>query len=299
MMNNKKFACFILSHGRADNVKTYDTLKKQGYTGPIYIVVDDEDNDIPEYQKRYGKEVVIFSKEEAAKITDPMDNFHDRRTPLFARNALFGIAKEHKIDYFLELDDDYSEIHFKFDKELRWAKPTRIPHNFDEIFDIIIDFLRKTPTTVIALAQGGDFIGGPGGFFGKKIFLRRKTMNAFFCMTERPFYFYGTMNDDVNGYLRNGNIGMLHFTNNMLCVQQGATQQNKGGITELYLDRGTYHKSFYSIMMHPSAVKISTLGPSDPRIHHKIYWRFAVPKIVDEKWKKSKNRKKLYPINPK
>ena len=115
-------------------------------------------------------------------------------------------------------------------------------------------------------------------------------MNAFFCMTARPFKFYGTMNDDVNGYLRNGQIGMLHFTNNMLCVQQGATQQNKGGITELYLDRGTYHKSFYSIMIAPSAVKISTLGPSDPRIHHKIFWRYAVPKILDERWKKSKTR---------
>lgn len=291
MMKNSDFACFILSHGRADNVKTYDTLRRQGYTGRIYIVVDDEDKEVGEYIKRYGKdEVIVFEKEEAARITDPMDNFHDRRTPLFARNAMWWIAEKVGVKYFLELDDDYSEVIFKFDRELRWCGGLT-PNNFDAIFDVIIDFLRATPTTVIALAQGGDFIGGPGGYFGKKIFLRRKTMNAFFCTTERPFYFYGTMNDDVNGYLRNGNIGILHFTNNMLCVQQGATQQNKGGITELYLDKGTYWKSFYSIMMSPSAVKISTLGPSDPRIHHRITWKYAVPKIIDEKWKKGKRVK--------
>lgn len=287
MMKNSSFVCFILSHGRADNVKTYDTLRKQGYTGRIYIVVDDEDKQAPEYLARYGREeVIIFSKEEAAKITDPMDNFHDRRTPLFARNALWKIAEKVGVDYFLELDDDYSEIIFKFDKTRNFVGRIT-PYDLDEIFDAHIDFLRETPTTVIALAQGGDFIGGPTGMFGKKIFLRRKTMNAFFCCTKRPFFFFGTMNDDVNGYLRNGSVGILHFTNNMLCVQQGMTQQNKGGLTELYLDKGTYWKSFYSVMIAPSAVKIATLGTTDPRIHHHITWKYAVPKILDSKWKKA------------
>ena len=37
-MNN--FAVFILTHGRADNVKTHDSLKRCGYTGKIYILID-------------------------------------------------------------------------------------------------------------------------------------------------------------------------------------------------------------------------------------------------------------------
>lgn len=40
----RNFAVFILSHGRAGNVKTYQTLINQGYTGNIYIVIDDEDD---------------------------------------------------------------------------------------------------------------------------------------------------------------------------------------------------------------------------------------------------------------
>ena len=35
MDNN--FAVFILTHGRPDNVKTLQTLKKCGYTGAIYL----------------------------------------------------------------------------------------------------------------------------------------------------------------------------------------------------------------------------------------------------------------------
>ena len=33
------FAAFILTHGRADNVITYNTLRKQGYTGKIILLI--------------------------------------------------------------------------------------------------------------------------------------------------------------------------------------------------------------------------------------------------------------------
>ena len=41
-MIDEDFAVFILTHGRADNVKTYKTLKRFGYTGKIYIIIDNE-----------------------------------------------------------------------------------------------------------------------------------------------------------------------------------------------------------------------------------------------------------------
>lgn len=291
MMKNSSFCAIILSHGRADNVKTYGTLRKLGYTGPIRVLVDDEDASVSEYKKRYGDEVIVFSKDEAAKITDPMDNFHDRRTPLFARNIIWKYAKELGVEYFVELDDDYGDFLFHFRKDLSFTSKQKLS-NLDAVFDCLVDFLAATPTTVIATAQGGDFIGGPSGFFGKKIFLRRKTMNVFVCKTDRPFKFYGTMNDDVNSYVRNGNIGILHFTNNFVCVQQPETQRNSGGITELYRDRGTYNKSFYTIMMNPTCCKIAVMGQVDRRIHHRIDWKFAVPKIVAEKYKKPLKAKK-------
>ena len=39
-MQEYNFAVFILTHGRPDNVKTIPTLKKCGYTGNIYFIVD-------------------------------------------------------------------------------------------------------------------------------------------------------------------------------------------------------------------------------------------------------------------
>ena len=40
MMKHKNFAVFILSHGRAKNVKTLKTLEKSNYTGRIIIVCE-------------------------------------------------------------------------------------------------------------------------------------------------------------------------------------------------------------------------------------------------------------------
>ena len=44
-----KFAIFILTHNRPDNVITYNTLKVSGFTGDIYIVIDNEDKSSEKY----------------------------------------------------------------------------------------------------------------------------------------------------------------------------------------------------------------------------------------------------------
>jgi hypothetical protein len=39
-MLRNDFCVFILTHGRADRVYTYKTIRNQGYTGPIYLVIE-------------------------------------------------------------------------------------------------------------------------------------------------------------------------------------------------------------------------------------------------------------------
>ena len=47
------FVVFILTHGRPNKVHTYDTIRKAGYTGPIVLVLDNEDNTVDEYKRIY------------------------------------------------------------------------------------------------------------------------------------------------------------------------------------------------------------------------------------------------------
>lgn len=57
-------------------------------------------------------------------------------------------------------------------------------------------------------------------------------------------------------------------------------------MTDLYLDSGTYVKSFYSVIFSPSCVKISMMGDKHKRVHHKVNWNSCCPKILNEKWRK-------------
>lgn len=278
------FAVFILSHGRAGKVKTYKVLRKQGYTGRIFIIIDNEDETAQEYYKNYGDEVIMFDKKEAAKEVDAGNNFNDRRTVVFARNENFKIAEKLGIKYFLQLDDDYSVFGYKFNSQLVYGQKSI--KDLDKVFAILLEYYKSTNALTLAMAQTGDFIGGGKGAFGKEIRLRRKAMNTFFCCTDRPFKFLGWINEDVTTYVTLGARGGLFLTVPNVAINQTTTQQSKGGLTEAYLDQGTYVKSFYSVMFAPSCVSIALMGEKYKRPHHKIRWKNAAPMILHEKWKK-------------
>lgn len=285
-MRHKDFAVFILTHGRPDRVITYNTLKKQGYTGKIFIVIDDEDKTANQYKELYKDEVIVFNKKEIAQTFDEADNFDDRRAIVYARNASFDIAKKLGVRYFIQLDDDYDVIAFKFDENYNF-KERRIK-DLDAIFDIFIDFYKSVPTLKsIAFAQNGDFIGGAKGTKAH-IHLERKCMNSFICCTDedRRFRFIGRINEDVNTYTHLASKGLLLLTNFQVAINQKSTQSNKGGMTDIYMDNGTYVKSFYSVIFQPSSVKVGMMGGKHKRLHHAINWKHTVPKILSENHKK-------------
>lgn len=283
------FAVFILTHGRADNVATMRALEKGGYTGKWYMIIDNEDDEADLYKKNFGqKYVVMFDKQLAYDHTDTMDNFNEHRAIVYARNESFRIAKELGLKYFLMLDDDYKEIDFRFkDGEKLGARPAR---NLDRIFEDMLMFLDASGAATVAFAQGGDFVGGlDGGNFKKGIL--RKAMNSLFCRTDRPIDFRGTMNEDVTTYTTLGSRGRLFFTLCAMCVIQIPTQSLDGGMTEAYLETGTYLKTFYSVMAMPSCIKVSMMYSKHRRIRHRINWECCVPKILNEKYKKAEEWK--------
>jgi len=284
---NKNFAAFILSHGRADRVVTYQTIRKAGYTGRIVVIVDNQDKQIEQYKAKYGDQVYVFDKEQIAKTTDHGDNFNNLRTTTHVRNAIFEAAKELGIESFVMLDDDYTDFRYKFTNRGKYGD-WLIKANLDTLFAATVDFLQNASRILcVAYAQQGDFIGGEGSGLSQAIKTKRKVMNSFFCITDRPFRFLSRLNEDVNTYVSMGARGHIFLTLNQLSLNQKQTQTNAGGMSDAYLDGGTYVKSFYTVMYAPSCTKIMPMGPVNPRLHHKINWRLAVPKILEEKWRKA------------
>lgn len=289
MRNRTDFAVFILTHGRADRVDTYKQLRSQGYTGKIYLLVDNEDDQIAKYRAKYGDEVVVFDKQKAIDMTDAGDNFGKRNSVVFARNYNFIVAKEMGIQYFLQLDDDYTGFRYTFDNDRNYiTKQIRI-NNMDVVIEAMLEFFIASGAKTVAMSQGGDFIGGKGSKVAtleSKGKFSRKAMNAFFCSVDRPFQFMGRINEDVNCYVERGIKGELFITVPRIRLEQKQTQSNAGGLTDIYLDLGTYVKSFYSVMYAPSCIKIKEMGVTDRRLHHFVQWKYTTPQILHESYRK-------------
>ena len=283
--NSKDFATFILTYGRAEKVHTYDNLLKYNYTGDVFFVCSEDDKTLPRYKELYGDKVVSFKKDDYKDSFDIGDNFNDNRVVVFARNAVFDISKKLGYKYFLVLDDDYTEFRYTRDERQNYITKSRKIKNLDKIFKYLLEYYKKTNAKTLCIAQGGDFIGGESSSVFKKK-LSRKAMNFFICSTDRPFNFVGRINEDVNTYVSFGSKGDLFQTICDLRLEQLDTQSNTGGLTEFYLDGGTYVKSFYTVMFAPSCTKINLMGNKHKRLHHRISWNNAIPVILDEKYKK-------------
>ena len=278
------FAIFILSHGRANNVKTVDLLKRINYTGKWYIIIDDEDNQAQQYYDNFGKEnVIMFCKKEIEKTFDIMDNFGGRGVITFARNAANIIAKDLGLKYFLEFEDDYTELKQRYIKDDGTFSSYWVG-DFDAVCNEYIDFLESTGIYTVCFAQQGDFIGGiTSSMWREKV--KRKVMNSFFIKVDNPVTFCGRFNDDVNMYVQQGKLGKVMLTTRDIMLHQLTTQQNSGGITESYKQYGTYVKSFYSVMCCPSFVQVAEMGVGHKRMHHLVKWENACPKIISDKFR--------------
>lgn len=278
------FAALILTHGRANNVKTVKALQKAGYTGKWYIVIDDEDGNEDEYRRIYGDRVIQFCKADRAKLTDVGDTSKERRCIIFARNEAFAIARDLGLKYFIELDDDYTSFAYRYEQEGKCKEDVRVKQ-IDKVLEAMIAFLDASGARTVAMAQGGDLVGGVRSSRWEQQLLR-KAMNSFVCKVDDPINFVGRINEDVNTYVTGGMRGELFFTTLKVMLHQEQTQKVKGGMTENYLDGGTYVKTFYSVVYAPSCVKVASMGVSNKRCHHYVNWNACCPKIINEKHRK-------------
>ena len=295
-MADEGFCIFILTHGRPDRVHSYDSLMKAGYTGKVYIVIDDEDKTAEEYRKRFGDKVLQFCKVDYAASTDEGDNFQHRKAIVYARNACWDLAKQVGCRYFVQFDDDYTAFFLRHNSKLKYVSAT-VKDSFDTVVESLLEFYFASGATAVAMSQGGDHIGGGGQLIDGRLSggcpvprLARKCMNSWFCDTQKPFAFFGHMNEDVSAYITYGRRGQLFFTVMQAMLVQKPTQVTAGGMSDLYLSAGTYVKSFYTVMAAPSCVQIGLMG--DPRgerarIHHKINWHKTAPKILRQDNKKA------------
>lgn len=300
-INKLDYAVIILTRERAGKQKTVKELRACGYTGEIILLLDDTDSQIDDYKKLTGVTVDVFNLREAQSSgVDVGDNFSGINTDddfepthrigrkgsvVFARNECWRVAKKHGYRYYIEMDDDYTSFQVRINDKKEYCA-SQIGRGIEDYFKASFDLLKATNITCLAWAQGGDFIGGKDSQKAKTTKPLRKVMNLYFMDTERQFYFPARMNDDLTASIAEGCKGNLMLMTTLLSCVQTVTQKNKGGLTDLYLEAGTYVKAMYSVMHIPSSVCVDEMGDTHLRLHHRVSWGNCVPMILPDSAKK-------------
>lgn len=284
MPTKKKYAVFILTHKRPDTQITVRSLKKSGYTGKIYFVCDVDDPTLGRYRELYGENVLTFSKKSYLGKFDLMTNVVKFNAVVYARNAVYDLAKGLGLDFVVVMDDDYSVFNFSIGIAGHYQRSK--VYDMDRLIRMHLRFLVEADLDTVAFAQGGDFVGGWGSNVVKSRFRPlRKAMNVFFFRVDRPVEFNGLINEDSVMGVQLAAAGRRVLTNTLIQIEQTATQQAAGGLTDIYRDSGTYQKSFYTLLASPSSTKVMYLR-SVGRVHHVIDGDAAYPKFISEKHKR-------------
>lgn len=245
---------FIITHQRAEKQLTLNYLKKAGYSGEIFLVVDNKDKDLEMYKKKYKDMLLIFDKEDYAKDVDAHINKFPMNGALFARNACIDFAKKMKKEFYCVCDDDIQCVKLK-DSRSGKLETTKITKRIDEIISYLIGYMEKTVITALGIPEDGAYIGGVNQNVKDGI---KFTLSKFMLYrTKEPVIYESIMWEDAAAVMRDLSIGKVEFSPMILSVTAPENGTNAGGCQELYKKSSNYANAFMVLMARPDTVKIT------------------------------------------
>lgn len=253
----KNFACIVISHGRPE-CSMVKVLRECGYTGKIYIVVDDEDKTLPDYVERYGADVHVFHKEENF---DTGDLGGSKSIATFARNECRKVAVKNNLSYYFMLDDDLKSLSYRYNDNwhLRGIKAREL----DRLFEGICTYFDETPVQCIGFGNAVDYIGGVPTFESGNA--NRTVMNDYFLRTENIFSWSGRYSEDLIADVMCSRKGQAWFRftpvmNQFDVWMPKKNQEYTGGCISSYKREGSFKMRFYEVMFYPDCVKLRESG---------------------------------------
>lgn len=248
------FAVFITTHGRP-NCKTFHTLRRQGYTGQMFCVVDDLDTTVDEYVKNFGKEhVLVFEKYAQLDSVERMTSDRVLSTVLYARHACFELADALNIKYFMICDDDIELFRHKYDTgESLKSIPVE---SMDEVLTNVVNYFATTNVACLGISDSGAFFGGRNGAYQNKY--QRMISVCYLCKTDDPIEFGSICFEDLWSTVQNSRAGKVLFETMFLChsgepMGSGAS----GGTTDFYKQNSLFKRNWYDVIAFPDCFYIN------------------------------------------
>ena len=278
----KMIDVFIPSYHRPTNNKTAKYLQSIGYDmRKVWTICDSEADDLKDYERecaKLGCNLRVFDMDEARKRYDYVHRASEsRRSAGQARNMFYEIAKAEGIKRYVVMDDDTEHFQYRVKgKYERIATGNEVKAGFVAA----IDFIERFRIGLFGMTQTGDYYGNL--YFTP---LRKKVMNCTFYDTR---FIYrgerGVQDDDTSQFVGVMNEG--YFTgsfNDHIVLKQMQSATQKGGLTDLYNECKLLNKAMVVPIQFPSCVYGEKQKMNGNRVHHKIMYRYLMPKIMKGK----------------
>lgn len=270
---------FIPSYHRPHNIKSVKYLSNMGYDmSCVYVFIDTEADDKSEYDaecKKYGCNLVVVDKTESSERYDYVHRPSPiRRSAGQFRNMMHDYAIDNEIDFYCVMDDDTRRYDVRTMTKYRKAYLGDLRF----VFGSIEKFMRARHIGVFGLPQTGDLIGGvrPNCLFLKKV------MNTTFYL--HPYIYRGEkgiQDDDTSQFVGIYNAGLFTGTlYSTIVLFQMPSAKQEGGLTDLYREQKLMNKALVTPIQYPSAIFAEKQVLNGNRLHHRINYRYLMPRIL-------------------
>ncbi len=272
---------YIISKGRPQ-CKTAETLTKMEYPGEWFIVCGNNDNTLPEYKEKWGNHVLVFDWYKQILETDTLDNFGFANMASGAvpvRNATIDISHNRRERRHWQFDDDYNCFHLT--KPDQSGKKRLDGPSLQKWLCRIAKFADSTgiPNCGFALSTI-ESEPGRARSVAPRVFNAHNQSSTGLATRWRS-----RLNDDLVNAIDTHRLGQnTEYSFYFMALSMPPSQQEKGGLSDIYKAEGTVRKSAYPILLAPNAAKlVIKFG----RYHHRMNWDRIKVKVISEKWKKA------------
>lgn len=272
---------FIISHELAETMTTYEVLNACGYTGQIFIVIDDKDKQIDLYRELYKEKIIVFSKDEVSRKCDTMDNFKVYTSALYARVFCWHKAKELGYQQIVVCDDDITNFCIRYvkDEKLKYSKIK----DLNTIIRILGDFLAKTGIAAIGPVWENSLHGGKNGSFREGLIPNTAQFEMVNIGCNNVQKWRGTRCEDEMFLIDNWNAGNPVYVVTTLAFGCPKRMEGDGGLQSDYAMVNKWIIDSYFFMAYPGGYQCTT--EKIKRCKPNLF-----PKVISEKWRKKSCR---------
>lgn len=246
-------AIFIISHERADRVETYETLRNSGYTGDLYVVIDNEDSMLPAYQDRFSDALLVFDKQFYIDNTDTLENDKLRASPVYARHAVEDYAQQMNLDAFGMFDDDVKNLRYRW-READTIRSITLTKNLDTVFQMYFQFILDTDIATTSFANVLLYIGGVDGI-ESRISNNREMYQIHLRNSKFPYEWKSVVNDDAVTELSYHRQGYMLWSLPFIVFDSPKMNTLPGGMKTVYDSVSEFRRAFLATVAVPGVCK--------------------------------------------